>query len=191
VNRDASLFSRAPGSDLVARHGSVAPPTDSGNADRRTEASAAEPAGHNPRHNKSGRGRSSCRSPPASDTPRRRTAGLMLPRHETPKVDERHDCQDIGSAYVPGTVWGTASSQTAKFRSRRRACLLIPANYYAPPGPDVSPLPIGRPATSAQHRQHVCEPSARHGQRSQKRPGWHAAPDRRGFRQPTTPGNRT
>jgi hypothetical protein len=57
----------------------------------------------------------------------------MLPRHETPTrpVDERHDCQDIGPAYVPGTVWGTASSQTAKFRSRRRACLLIPANYYA------------------------------------------------------------
>jgi len=43
-------------------------------------------------------------------------------------VDERHDCQDIGPAYVPGTVWGTASSQTGKFRSRRRACLLIPTS---------------------------------------------------------------
>src|ERR1700733_4684398 len=28
----------------------------------------------------------------------------------------------------PGTVWGTASSQTAKFRSRRRAGLLIPTS---------------------------------------------------------------
>ena len=55
----------------------------------------------------------------------------MLPRHETLTrlVDERHDCQDIGPAYVPGTVWGTASSQTASSRSRRRACLLIPASY--------------------------------------------------------------
>ncbi len=32
-------------------------------------------------------------------------------------MDERHDCQDIGPAYVPSTVWGTASSRTAKFRS--------------------------------------------------------------------------
>jgi hypothetical protein len=65
----------------------------------------------------------------------------MLPRHEKPTrlVDERHDCQDIGPAYVPGTVWGAASSQTAKFRSRRRACRLIPANYYAPLGSAVSP----------------------------------------------------
>ncbi len=82
--------------------------------------------------------------------PRKGTAALMLPRHETPTrpVDERHDCQDIGPAYVPGTVWGTASSQTAKFRSRRRACLLIPANYHAPLGSAVSPRPITRTTTS-------------------------------------------
>ena len=44
----------------------------------------------------------------------------MLPRHDRNRerqMDERHDCQDIGPAYVPSTVWGTASSQTAKFRS--------------------------------------------------------------------------
>jgi hypothetical protein len=35
-------------------------------------------------------------------------------------VDERHEYQDIGPAYVPGTVWSTASSLTAKFRSAPR-----------------------------------------------------------------------
>jgi hypothetical protein len=170
VNRDASLFCRAPGSDLVARHGGVAPSDHSGSAVRHTEASSVGLAERSPRHNKFGPGRSSCRSAPASDSPRKGTAALMLPRHETPTrlVDERHDCQDIGPAYVPGTVWGTASSQTAKFRSRRRACLLIPANYYAPLGSAVSPRPISRTTTerraSAQHRQlgltPLCPPGA-------------------------------
>ena len=150
MNRDASLFCRAPGSDLVARHGGVAPSDHSGNAVRHTEASSVGLAERSPRHNKFGPGRSNCRSAPASDSPRKGTAALMLPRHETPTrpVDERHDCQDIGPAYVPGTVWGTASSQTAKFRSRRRACLLIPANYHAPLGSAVSPRPITRTTTS-------------------------------------------
>jgi ROS/MUCR transcriptional regulator protein len=113
----------------------------SSNAVRHTEASGVGLAQRSPRHNIFGPGRSSCRSAPASDSPRKGTAALMLPRHEKPTrlVDERHDCQDIGPAYVPGTVWGTASSQTAKFRSRRRACRLIPANYYAPLGSAVSP----------------------------------------------------
>ena len=108
VNRDASLFCRAPGSGLVARRDGVAPSDHSGNAVRRTEASRAGLAGRSLRHNKSGRGRSSCRSQPAAGSPRRGTAALTLPRHGTPTrlVDERHDYQDIGPAYVPGTVWG-------------------------------------------------------------------------------------
>jgi hypothetical protein len=74
-----------------------------GNAVRHTEANSAGLAGSSLRHNKSGRDRSSRRSQPAADSPRRGTAALTLPRHGTPirLVDERHDCQDIGSAYVP------------------------------------------------------------------------------------------
>jgi hypothetical protein len=128
VNPDASLFCRAPGSDLGARHGGVAPHDHADSADRRTGPRGAGCAERTPRHNKSGHGRSSCRSRPASDSLRKETTALTLPRHETPMVDERHDCQDIGPAYVPGTVWGTASSQTGKFRSRRRACRLIPTS---------------------------------------------------------------
>ena len=47
-----------------------------------TAARGAGPAGRSLRHNKFGRGRSSCRSPPASDSPRKGTAALTLPRHE-------------------------------------------------------------------------------------------------------------
>jgi hypothetical protein len=130
VNPDASLFYRAPGIDLVERGGGVAPMDHFGNAVRHTEANSAGLAGSSLRHNKSGRDRSSRRSQPAADSPRRGTAAPTLPRHGTPTrvVDERHDCQGIGPAYLPGTVRGTASSQTAKFRSRRRACLLIPTS---------------------------------------------------------------
>ena len=95
-----------------------------GSAGRHTGPRGAEPAARNLQRNSFARGRSSYRSRPACGSPRRRTAAPTPPRHGTPirLVDERHDCQDIGSAYVPGTVWGTASSLTAKFRSRRRAC---------------------------------------------------------------------
>jgi hypothetical protein len=135
VNRDASLFYRASGSDFVARHAAAALPDRSGNAGRRTEASRAGLAGRNPRHNKSGRDRSSCRSQPAAGSPRRGTAALTLPRHGTPTrlVDERHDCQDIGPAYVPGTVWSTASSLTAKFRSA--PCLPLDTDKPTPGQP--------------------------------------------------------
>ena len=76
---------------------------------------------------------------------------------------------------------------TAKLRSA--PCLPSKAaHYYGPPGQEVSPLPISRPATSAPHRRPGWEPSARYGQRWQKRSSPHAAPDRRGFREPPTPG---
>jgi hypothetical protein len=123
VNRDASLFRRAPGSGLVARHAAAVPTGRPGSAARRFAATAAGPAAHTLRHSKSGRGRSSCRSPSGCDSPRRGTASPMQPRHGMAEhqVDLRHGCRDIGPACVPGTVWGTASSLTAKFRSRRRA----------------------------------------------------------------------
>jgi hypothetical protein len=132
VNPDASLFCRAPGSGLVERRGGVAPSDHSGSAVRHTEASSAGLAGRSLRHNKSGRDHSSCRSQPAAGSPRRGTAALTLPRHGTPTrlVDERHDCQDIGPAYVPGTVWSTASSLTAKFRSA--PCLPLDTDKSTP-----------------------------------------------------------
>jgi hypothetical protein len=43
---------------------------------------------------------------------RTETAGLIGPRGAQtgrPYVDERHDCRDIGPAYVSSTVWRTAS----------------------------------------------------------------------------------
>ncbi len=70
-----------PGNDLVARHGGVALPDYSGSAGRRTAASGAGPVGHSLRRNKSGRGRSSCRSAPASDSPRKGTAALIPRRY--------------------------------------------------------------------------------------------------------------
>lgn len=124
MNPDASLFCPAPGNGLGEPRGGVAPMGHFGSAGRHTGPRGAEPAARNLQRNSFARGRSSYRSRPACGSPRRRTAAPTPPRHGTPirLVDERHDCQDIGSAYVPGTVWGTASSLTAKFRSRRRAC---------------------------------------------------------------------
>ena len=158
VNRDASLFCRARGSGLAARRDDGARSGYFGSAVRRTGPRCAGRAERSPRHNKSDPGRSSCRSRSAFDSPRRETTALTLPRHETPMVDERHDCQDIGSAYVPGTVWGTASSQTAKFRSRRRACLLIPAKLPRTAWPGSQPdqqnsnLDSGKPIFSSESR---------------------------------------
>jgi hypothetical protein len=92
----------------------------------------------------------------------------MLPRHETPTrlVDEHHDCQDIGSAYVPGTVWGTASSLTAKFRS----ALCLPL--------DTGKLSTGKPAR-APYASNLVKPTSL---RTVRR----LAPDKRGFGQPST-----
>ena len=65
-------------------------------------ASGVGPDRHSLRHSRSSHGRSSYRSRPACGSLRRGTAAPTPPRHGTPirLVDERHDCQDIGSAYV-------------------------------------------------------------------------------------------
>ena len=141
VNRDASLFSRAPGSGLVARHAAAARPIQSDNAARRTGPHCAGRAERSLRHNKSGRGRNSCRSTPGYDNPRKGTAVPMLPRHETPTVDERHDCQDIGPACVPSTVWGTASMRNRQVEIG--AVLALQKAKLKPPTTDKS----GRSAT--------------------------------------------
>jgi hypothetical protein len=193
VNPDASLFYRAPGSGLVERRGGVAPMDHFGSAVRHTGPPGAEPAARNPRHNRFGRGRSSYRSRPACGSPRRGTAAPTPPRHATPirRVDERHDCQDIGSAYVPGTVWGTASSLTAKFRSRRRACLS--KSQILPTTAVVSACghPCRRALATAPGahvpRQTI---SFRISNQAPLQAAKYLAPDSRGFRQPSTADDR-
>ena len=108
-------------------------------------------------------------------------------------VDERHDCRDIGPACVPSTVWGTASSRTAKFRS---GAVLASRYQQTTTRHPARQSARGRSA-GQQHRQRKGElqlsiaspietPLPRQGQRWQNRPGRHPAPDRRGFRQPST-----
>jgi hypothetical protein len=189
VNPDASLFYRAPGSGLVERRGGVAPMDHFGSAVRPTGPPGAEPAARNPRRNRLGRGRSSYRSRPACGSPRRGTAAPTPPRHATPtrRMDERHDCQDIGSAYVPGTVWGTASSLTAKFRSRRRACLSTEPNLTHHRRRVSLPPPMP-PGTRDRTRAHVPRQtiSFRISNQAPLQAIKYLAPDSRGFRQPST-----
>jgi hypothetical protein len=118
VNRDASLFCRAPGSGLGARHGDVAPSDHFGNAVRHTEASSVGLAERTPRHNKFGPGRSSCRSAPASDSPRKGTAALISRRYGRNRdrhMDDRRDCRDTAPACVPSTCGARRRCGTAKF----------------------------------------------------------------------------
>jgi hypothetical protein len=136
VNRDASLFRRAPGSGLVARHAAAAPPGRSGSAVRRIEVTAAGPDRRSLRHSKSGRGRSSCRSPPACDSLRRGTAAPTPPRHGMAEhqVDLRHGCRDIGPACVPSTVWGHGVEPNRQVQISA-SCLPLKSGKSYPPAP--------------------------------------------------------
>ncbi len=112
VNRDASLSCRAPDSDACDRHARAALGGWSGNAVRQHAARGVGRVWHSLRHSRFGRDRSSCRSGSGCGNRRTETAGLIGPRGARtgrPYVDERHDCRDIGAAYVSSTVWGTAS----------------------------------------------------------------------------------
>jgi hypothetical protein len=85
---------------------------------RGTEASSAGPVGRNLRHNKSGRGRSSCRSAPASDSPRKGTAAPIsrrYGRYRDRHMDDRRDCRDTAPACVPSTCGARRRCGTAKF----------------------------------------------------------------------------
>ena len=96
VNRDASHYCGAPGSDLVAWRGAAVRQGCSGSVVRRTAASGAGPAWHSLRRNRFGRGRSSCRSAPERDSQRTGTAALTSPRRgrsRRQQVDLRYDCR--------------------------------------------------------------------------------------------------
>jgi hypothetical protein len=188
VNCDASLFYRATGSDLGARHDDVAPTDYFGSAVRRTGPRGAGPAARNLQRNRFARGRSSYRSPPACDSPRRETAAPTPPRYETAEhpVDLCDVCRDVCPACVPSTVRGTASSLTAKFRSRRRACPSRKASLtqqrrrvsLQSMSPD-SRNPTKRTPSRTSYARNL-EPGVMPAVR-------YLAPDTRGFRQPSTP----
>ena len=85
---------------------------------------------------------------------RTETAGLTEPRDaQTARrhVDERHDCQDIGPAYVPSTVWGTASMRN---RQVGLGAVLAPQGRNATP-PLVTASGRARPAAPHRSRRHV------------------------------------
>ena len=131
VNRDASLFCRAPGSDLVARHGGVAPSDHAGSAGRRTEARGAGRVERSPRHNKSGHGRSSCRSAPAPGSPRKETAALMLRRHDRNAIARWTNATiaRILSLHACPARCGARRRAEPPSSDRRRACPSKAANY--------------------------------------------------------------
>ncbi len=132
VNRDASLFCGEPGNALAARHadGALAGRLDSGV--RRTAGCGVAPAGRSPPRNKVVHDRSNGRSAPAPGSPRTGTnapAPCRRGRSRKQQVDHRPHGRHVDPACVPSTVWGTASSATAKFTSA--PCLpLKTASFY-------------------------------------------------------------
>jgi hypothetical protein len=117
VNPDASLYCSAPGNDALARHGRAAHDGWSGSAVRRRPACGAALAARSRRRNKLGRDRNNCRSGFGRDNPHKEIVEPAV-RHDArtrkDQVDERHDCQDNHPAYVPSTVWGTASRRNSQ-----------------------------------------------------------------------------
>ena len=144
-DRDASLSCRAPGSDAPAQHGRAVQDGSFGSAVRQHASCGGGPLAHNRRGNRSAHDRSNCRSAPGDDSPRTHRAGQIPRRHRrigSHHVDERHDCRDTRPACVPSTVWGTASSVTAKFTSA--PCLPLDQG---------KPLPASRSSASRRSLQ--------------------------------------
>ena len=191
MNPDASLFCPAPGNGLGEPRGGVAPLDHFGSAVRHTGPRGAGPVARNLRRNRFDRGRSSYRSRPACGSPRRRTAAPTPPRHGTPirLVDERHDCQDIGSAYVPGTVWGHGVEPNRQVQISAPCLPLKRAKSY-PPAPSRQPAPTPPDATDPTSHTPITEPSILEiSNRAALQAVKYLAPFRRGSRQPSTGGS--
>jgi len=104
--------------ELADRDGS------SGSADRPRAGRDIPPPVHIRRRNRSGRGRSNCRSVPERGNAHTGTGGLALPPAQArPHMDDVGNAWNNAPACVLGTVWGTASNGTWRFRSA--PCLLI------------------------------------------------------------------
>ena len=156
MNRDASLFCSGSGSDLVARRDGVALWGCCDNALPRPAVHHTGPAGRTLQRNRFGRGRSSYRSRPACGSGRRGTAALTPPRHEMAEclVDLRHDCRDIGPAYVPSTGVGRGV-ETNRQVQNSAPCLSSREGQSYPPvatTPACKPCRPG-PGRPSQHHQ--------------------------------------
>jgi hypothetical protein len=117
-NPDASRSFAGRDSGRHARHGARARGGSSGSADQRHVALGAGPPGHRSPRSRSGRDRSSCRSAPEPGSARTRTAAPVLPTAcVRPRMDGVRDEWNSTPACVLGTVWGTASIRTWRFRS--------------------------------------------------------------------------
>jgi hypothetical protein len=154
VNRDASLSCRAPDSDASERRARAVPGGCSGNAVQQHAVRGAGRVRRSLRHSRSGRDRSSCRSGSGCGRRRTETAGLIGSRGaQTGRrhVDERHDCRDIGPAYVSSTMWGTASMRD---RQVGLGAVLAPQDRNATP-PLAAASCRARPAAPHRSRRHV------------------------------------
>ena len=170
VNRDASLYCRAADSGASDRRARAGRGGCSGNAVRQHVVRGAGRVRRSLRHSRFGRDRSSCRSGSGCGRRRTETAGLIGPRGaQTGRrhVDERHDCRDIGPAYVSSTVWGTASMRD---RQVGLGAVLAPQGRNATP-PLVAASGRARPAAPHRSRRHVVTyPAIAHMPRRQRFP---------------------
>ena len=138
----------------IAAHARAVPGGWSGNAVRQHAVRGAGRVRRSPRHSRFGRDRSSCRSGSGCGRRRTETAGLIGSRGaQTGRrhVDERHDCRDIGPAYVSSTMWGTASMRD---RQVGLGAVLAPQDRNATP-PLAAASCRARPAAPHRSRRHV------------------------------------
>ena len=117
-NPDASRSFAGRASDAPVPHGPADRDGSSGSADRPRAGRDIAPPVHTRRRNRSDRGRSSCRSAPERGNAHTRIAGLALPPAQArPHMDGVGNAWNNAPACVLGTVWGTASIRTWRFRS--------------------------------------------------------------------------
>ena len=138
-NPDASHSFAGPASARFASRGSRDHESSPGSAGQRRAAPRVGPPVHSHRHSKSARGRSSCRSAPASGSARTGTAGRVCLRLKPPPwMDGGRNGWNTAPACVLGTVWGTASNPRLGRLGRRRAC---PSNRFVT-APLCAPRPL-------------------------------------------------
>ena len=151
VNRDASLYRVVPGNGVPVRHARAVHDGWLGSVRRRPADFAAERAGRSLRRNRSGRGRSNCKSATDASRADEQTCRrcFVMARTADDTWTNAVCCPDIGPAYVPGTVWGTASNETARFERGAVPVLCEGQALTAPsatasrraPSPDEDPSP--------------------------------------------------
>ncbi len=143
-NPDASRSFAGHASDCCAPHG----PGDRAGLPDSVGQPSAEPGAALParsrRRSKSGRGRNTCRSAPAPDSGHTGTAGPPLPPDRPREgMDGIRSGWNTAPACVLGTVWGTASNRTWRFRSA--PCLPSGRSSFAPLCAPRRPCGAGEP----------------------------------------------